>query len=179
MSERLSLPKDSERLRVGVLLERRHIAHPWQEHAWHAAEIVPGAPEIAAPRPVQRGEGWVRYHMATLDIELFPRETEGYRYNLSQQRPVAYVLWRHADEDTAQQPEVFLVTVCPYEAQDYLDGGDVMVEGVPIPDVVAHWMQRYIARHHVDAPFEKRRRKRHAATNNQRGEAPIEEDEFG
>jgi hypothetical protein len=171
--------KDSERLRVGVLLERQHIAHPWQEYAWHAAGIVPGAAEIAAPRLVQQDEGWARYHIATLDIELFPRETEGYRYNLSQQRPVVYVLWRHADEDIGQQPEVFHVTVCPYEAQDYLDGGDVMVEGVPIPDVVAHWMQGYIARHHVDAPFEKRRRKRHAATNNQWGEPAIEEDEFG
>jgi len=37
-----------------------------------------------------------------------------------------------------------------------------------------HWMQGYIARHHVDAPFEKRRRKRHAA-----GEPATEEDDFG
>jgi hypothetical protein len=168
--------QDSERLRVGILLERRH---PWQEHAWHAAGIVPGAPEIEAPLLVQQGAGWARYHIATLDIELFPRETEGYRYNLSQDRPVVYVLWRHADEDIGQEPEVFHVTVCPYEAQDYLDGGDVTVEGVPVPDLVAHWMQGYIARHHVDAPFEKRRRKRHAATNNQWGKPAIEEDEFG
>ena len=48
-----------------------------------------------------------------------------------------------------------------------------------VPDLVAHWMQGYIARHHVDAPFEKRRRKRHAPTNDQRGEPAIEEDEFG
>jgi hypothetical protein len=40
-------------------------------------------------------------------------------------------------------------------------------------------MRGYIARHHVDAPFEKRRRKRHAPTNNQSGEPAIEEDEFG
>ena len=88
-------------------------------------------------------------------------------------RTEGMALWRHADEDIGQEPEVFHVTVCPYEAQDYLDG-DVMVEGVPIPDLVAHWMQGYIARHHVDAPFEKRRRKRHGKT-----EPAIEEDEFG
>jgi len=96
MSTGLPSIKDSERLRVGIFLERRHIAHPWQEHAWHAAGIAPGAPELAAPRLLQQGPGWARYHMATLDIELFPGETEGYRYNLSQQRPVVYVLWRHA-----------------------------------------------------------------------------------
>ena len=169
----LRLPRNSERLRVGVLLERRRIAHPWQEYAWHADEVVPGAPDIAAPCPVQAGEGRERYHIATLDIELFPGETEGYRYNLSQAQPVVYVLWRHEQEDPAQLPEVFHATVCPYEAQDYLDGGDVIVEGVPMPDLVAHWLRAYIARHHVDAPFEKRRRKRHAATEG------AEEEEFG
>lgn len=166
--------KNSERLRVGVLLERRHIAHPWQEYAWHAAGVIPGAPDIAGPRLLHQGEGWARYHMATLDIELFPRETEGYRFNLSQAQPVVYVLWRHENEDTEQQPEVFHVTVCPYEAQDYQDGGDVVVEAVTLPDLVAHWMRFYIARHHVDEPFEKRRRKGHEAA----GEA-IEEDELG
>ncbi len=154
---------NSERLRVGVILERRHIAHPWQDCAWHAAAVVPGLSDIAAPRLVQQGDGWARYHLATLDIELFSGETEGYRYNLSQTLPVVYVLWRHAGEDAVRQPEVFHVTVCPYEAQDYLDGGDVIVEGVALPDLVAHWMRSFIARHHVDAPFEKRRRKPHDA----------------
>lgn len=161
-AETVPVVKNSERLRVGVVLERRHIAHPWQEYAWRAA-VVPGAADIVAPFLLQQGDGWARYHAATLDIELFPRETEGYRYNLSQAQPAVYVLWRHENEDSERQPEVFHVTVCPYEAQDYLDTGDVVVEAVALPDLVAHWMRSYIARHHVDEPFEKRRRKRHAA----------------
>lgn len=167
--------KNSERLRVGVVLERRHIGHPWQDYAWHAVAVVPGAPDIAAPCLLEKGEGWTRHHMATLDIELFPRETEGYRFNLSQTQPVAFVLWRHANEDSELTPEVFHVTVCPYEAQDYLDGGDVVVEAMPLPDLVAHWMGSYIARHHVDEPFAKRRRKRHDAPM----EGIEEEEEFG
>jgi len=167
--------KNSERLRVGIVLERRRIGHPWQEYAWHAAEVVPGAPDIAASSLLQQGEGWTRHHMATLDVELFPRETEGYRFNLSQAQPAVYVLWRHAGEDIEQAPEVFHVTVCPYEAQDYLDGGDVVVEAVALPDLVAQWMRTYIARHHVDEPFEKRRRKRDKGG----GEAAGEEEEFG
>src|SRR5207253_7758755 len=119
--------------------------------------------DIAAPVPLPPVEPGKRWHIATLDIELFPGETEGYRFNLSQAQPAVYVLWRHADEDIAQQPEVFHVTVCPYEAQDYLDGGDVTVEAVPLPDLVAQRMSGFIARDHVDAPFEKRRRKRHEA----------------
>src|SRR5579884_3405790 len=128
--------RDSERLRVGVVLERRHIGHPWQEFAWHAVEIVPGAPDIAAPHPVRCEGGTARWHIATLDLELFPRETEGYRYNLSQDRPSVWLLWRHEHEDAGEMPEVFHATVCPYEAQDYLDGGDVTVEAVAVPDLV-------------------------------------------
>jgi hypothetical protein len=172
-AEIIRLPKNGERQRVGVILERRRIGHRWQEYAWRAVDIVPGAPDIAAPCLVEEGDDWARYHIMTLDIALFPGETEGYRYNLSQAQPVVYVLWRHEHEDAERTPEIFHATVCPYEAQDYLDGGDVIVEGVPMPDLIAHWLRGYIARHHVEVPFEKRRRQRHAAAGS------AEEEEFG
>jgi hypothetical protein len=162
-------PKNSERLRAGVVLERRRIAHPWQDSTWRAVAIVPGAPDIAAPVLLGQGDGWARYHVATLDIEIFPGETEGYRCNLSQHRPVVYALWRNESGDPEGMPQLFHVTVCPYEAQDYLDGGDVVVEGIAMPELVALWLQSYIARYHVEVPFEKRRRKSHA---------PDEENEF-
>ncbi len=168
--------KDSERLRVGVVLERHRIAHPWQDYAWRAQAIVPGAPDTAAPRLLAEGEGWARYHAATLDIELYPRETEGYRYNLSQAEPVVYTLWRNEDDEPEGRPAVFHVTVCPYEAQDYLDGGDVTVEGVPMPEAVALWVAGYVARYHVDEPFEKRRRKPHPDGKRR---ALMDEDELG
>ncbi len=168
--------KDSERLRVGVVLERRRIAHLWQEHAWRAVAIVPGAADTDAPRLLSEGEGWQRYHFATLDIEVFRCETEGYRHNLSQTEPVVYALWRNANDDPEGWPELFHVAVCPYEAQDYLDGGDVAVEGVKMPEAVALWLASYVDRHHVDEPFEKRRRNPYA---DGRRPALAEEDELG
>jgi hypothetical protein len=167
--------RNSERLRLGVVLERRRSAHPWQEHAWRPVSVVPGGPEVSGPRLLQRGDGWEQFHMATLDLELFPRETEGYRYNLSQARRVVYVLWR-TGEAAEGWPDLFHVTVCPYEAQDYLDSGDVTVEGVAMPDAVAHWIADFVARHHVDEPFEKRRRKPHDGGDRQ---GPVEDAEFG
>ena len=168
--------KHSERLRVGIILERRRIDSRWQEHAWRATAVVAGAPDIAAPLLLARGEGFERYHFATLDIEIHRSETEGYRYNLSQAEPVVYAMWRLSAEDPAAWPDLFHVTVCPYEAQDYLDGGDVIVEGVPMPEAVALWLAGYVARHHVDAPFEKRPRRRQTEG---RRMAPIEEDDLG
>jgi Protein of unknown function (DUF3305) len=167
--------KDSERMRVGVVLERRRIDHPWQDHAWRAVSVVPGADPVVTPRLLRQGEGWACYHLATLEIELFSRETEGYRYNLSQVRPVVYLLWRAADTTSEGWPDPFHVTVCPYEAQDYLESGDVVVEGVAMPEAVAHWVADYVARHHVDEPFVKRRRKPHVARD---ANVPVEEDGF-
>ena len=54
----------------------------------------------------------------------------------------------------------FLVTACPYEAQDYLDSGDDLVEPVVMPAAVVAFVQGFIDRHHVDEPFHKRKRKR-------------------
>ena len=54
----------------------------------------------------------------------------------------------------------FLVTACPYEAQDYLDSGDDIVEPVAMPAAVIAFVQEYVDRHHVDEPFHKRKRKR-------------------
>ena len=150
--------KDSERLRAGVVLERRRLAGPWQQYAWQAVAIVPGAPDIAAPQRLD-GAAELRCHVATLDIEAHRSDTEGYRYNLSQDRPAVYVLWRLPDDDPAGWPEVFHLTVCPYEAQDYQDGGDVVVEAVAMPEAVALWLAGYVRRHHIDRPFEKRKRK--------------------
>ena len=168
--------KYSERMRVGVVLERRRIVHPWQDHSWRALAVVPGAPDIAAPRCLGEGDGWAHYHAATLDIELFTSETEGYRYNLSQAAPVVYALWRRENDEPEGWPAVFHVTVCPYEAQDYLDGGDVVAEGLPMPEVIALWVAGYVARHHVDQPFEKRRRVPNADSKRR---VAAEEDELG
>ncbi len=168
--------KNSERMRVGVTFERRRIGHPWQEYAWRALAVVPGAPDITAPCLLGAGEGWARYHAATLDIELFSSETEGYRYNLSQIDPVVYALWRNENDEPDGRPVVFHVTVCPYEAQDYLDGGDITVEGLPMAEAIALWVAGYVARYHVDEPFEKRQRQPHPG---RKSRTTVQEDELG
>jgi hypothetical protein len=145
-----------ERFRVGIALERRRIAHPWQEWSWHGAAIIPGAPDLAAPRLMRQGEDGAWYHMATLDLEAHRDAAEGYRLNLSQSRPMVYALWRL---DPEGWPEVFHATLCPWEAEDYLDAGDAVVEGIPMPEPILRWLADFVARHPVEPVFEKRRQK--------------------
>jgi hypothetical protein len=147
-------------LPIGVVLERRVLDNPWQSHSWHTVEVVPGAPAVSEWRKLDEGEGWTRYHAATLEVELFRGETEGYRYNLSTAVPAVYVVLRPSEEEDLDV-EPFLATVCPYEAQDYQESDDEIVDPVPMPGDMIAWVGRFVEEHHVEQPFYKRKRKRH------------------
>ncbi len=152
-----------ESLPLGVVVERREIEHPWQDFAWRPVAVIPGASPRDPLGPwleLARGEDWVRFHAGTLPLELFRKETEGYRVNLSQEPPRVFVCLRGAeDPECDHEVTPFLVTVCPYEAQDYLDSGEEIVEAVAMPEGVVAFVQAYIDEHHVDEPFYKRKRK--------------------
>ena len=149
---------------LGVVVERREIDNRWQRWRWRPVAVIPGAGEVDGWKELQRGDRWVRWHAATLPLELYRTDTDAYRYNLSNKPPVIYVVLRPAETDDAPHEVIpFRVTASPFEAQDYLDSGEEIVEGVPMPEGVIAWVQAFIDRHHVDRPFIKRQRKRHDA----------------
>ena len=148
----MSIPQAT--MPLGVVLERRRIDHPWAAFAWRAVAVIPGAPPPAAPAGAED-----RVHAATLELGLHRKETEGYRVNLSQPEPVVYVVLRPGAAGAAPRP--FRVTVCPYEAQAYELGGDERVDALPMPPAVAALVARFVAAHHVEVPFVKRRRTPH------------------
>lgn len=154
-----------ESMRLGIIVERRKVDHPWQDHTWVPVEVVPGAPDLedsgaGSWRLLDKGPGWARYHSATLLLELFPKETEAYRINLTSARPVVYVVLRRREEGEEPEIEPFHVTVSTDEVQEYLNAGDDIVEGVPMPLPLRAWVEDYVARYHQDVPFVKRARKR-------------------
>lgn len=148
---------------LGVVVERREIDNPWEDYDWRTVAVIPGAPPVDEWRTLREGEGWIHYHVATLPLELFRRETEGYKQNLSNEMPVVYVVLRQGEEAEESEIEAALVTVCPFEAQDYLDAGDDLVDGVAMPDSVAAWMTEFVDYHHVHEPFKKRKRRKWAS----------------
>lgn len=155
---------------VGIVLARRRIGHKWQEHAWHVAELVPGAPEVGDWRLLRENEAEAVYLATPLTIDLYPGETTDYRHNLSQRQPVVFVVLRRDEANSERPVRPFHATVCPAEAQDYLDG-DELVETVPMPDVVAAWLRDYVDRFHVERKFEKRGRQEREARRNAEGRA--------
>ena len=106
------------------------------------------------------GDGWAHFQAGTLRLELFRGETEGYLVNLSQVPPVVYVVLRRGEEADENEVEPFHATVCPYEAMGYVESGDEIVEGVPMPPDVRAWVGEFVERYHVETPFIKRRNRR-------------------
>ncbi|PIW29719.1 MAG: DUF3305 domain-containing protein [Rhodospirillales bacterium CG15_BIG_FIL_POST_REV_8_21_14_020_66_15] len=148
---------------VGVIVERRAIDNPWKDYTYRPVAVVPGMPsmeEDAGWRLIREGEGWAHFHAATLELELFAGETEGYKTNLGSFHPHIYVVLAPGEEAEDEEVVPKLVTVCPYEAESYMEDSEMIVEGVPMPDELAAWLGAFVDTHHVEETFKKRKNKK-------------------
>jgi hypothetical protein len=127
----------------------------WARSIWKAVGVLPGAGE-ASWKELRRCGDVVEYHAATVPLTLYHTDTEAYLHGLSSDIAAIYVVIREADDD--QPLDILLATVSPYEAQDYADTGEDLVEKVPMPEGVVAWVNSFIQQHHVDDVFIKRRR---------------------
>lgn len=174
-----------ESLPLGIVIERREIDNRWRKYAWRAVAVLPGAAPMdpdsewkELARGDHEGFAWVQYHAGTLPLNLFRKETGGYKINLSQVPPRVFIVLRDG-VDAASAHDVLPVaaTVCPYEAQDYLDNGTDIVEVVAMPPGLAAFVQDYVDRHHSEEPFKKRKRRPHVEEKPvfvEQGAAPVD-----
>lgn len=162
---------------LGVVIERRAIDHPWQKWRWRPVAVLPGAGPVAEWKELERDDAAVRWHAATLTLELHRKETLAYRENLSSGTPSVYVVLRAIDGAPADRSMApFRVTASPYEAQDYLDAGEDIIERVAMPPGLVAWVQAFIDRHHVDETFRKRQRQRYEPSEAGFGRRPDHPD---
>lgn len=150
----------TETMPLGIVLERRRGITPWQDTVWRPIAVIPGAPPVTGEwRVIREGDGWAHLHAATLTLELFRTDTEGYKVNLSQEPPRVWVVLRRDADGSGVVP--FCVTVSAHEAEAYQVSGGEIVEPVPMPPEVMALVIDFVAQHHVEVTFEKRERKRH------------------
>ena len=139
---------------LGVVIRRAPGVTRWAGWVWKAVAVLPGAGP-ADWREIARDGDAVDFHAATLDLVLFRSDTEAYLSGLSTREPSVYVVMR---EGEAEFPQVVLATVSPYEAQDYADSGEDMIEKVAMPEGLADWIGAFVEQHHVEEAFVKRKR---------------------
>lgn len=160
-------PDRYQTIPVGVVLRRLPGVTRWASWSWKAVAVLPGA--APATWSVLRQEGDVtEFHAATLPLDLHGAETEAYLHGLAARTPCLYVVLR--DSDLEEHPlEVTLITASPYEAQDYADTGEEIVEKVPMPEGLLAWVRDFVETHHVEETFRKRKRDRKDVTLSEDG----------
>ncbi len=56
--------------------------------------------------------------------------------------------------------DIAAVTADPSEGEGYVSAGDDLVEALPMPASIVDIIEAFVAEHHVDQPFFKRKRDR-------------------
>ena len=148
-----------ETMPLGVVLCRAPGVTRWAGWTWRVTDLLPGAgPTDGTPLRTEGELSWI--HAATRTVELHVSDSEAYVHELQSREPSLYVILRADPAAPASAPRVVTVTASPYEAQDYADNGEDIVERIAMPAPVRAWVEAFVARHHVEVPFKKRRRDR-------------------
>ena len=161
-------------IKLGIVVEKRKSDHPWGDWNWKPVAVLCNPPEAQPWSELISGEGYTRYHAASLPLVLHRKETEALTLNLMLPQPELYVVLRNSEDLDSKFPyQPLLVTASSYDAQDYSDAGDDIVEKVEMPEPIAAFIQAFVEEHHVEEKFIKRRRDRLKLEEQKFGKAPI------
>lgn len=141
---------------VGVVVRRTPGVTRWARWNWRAVAVLPGAGPANWVELRREGDA-VEYHAATLPLKLWADETEAYMANLSDGQPSLYLVLRE-DVGGEHPLNAFLITVSPFEGQDYADTGEEIVEKIPMTEGLIAWVRDFTLSRHRDEVFVKRRR---------------------
>jgi hypothetical protein len=143
---------------VGVIVERSKSANPWAEFYWRAVNVLPGQPETNSWTKLSDDGERATFYAGSAEIELHRTETGFYRDNLQSGAPGLWVALRAAD--SGPPFTVFMVTADPAEGESFTESATDLVEQVPMPLPIQQVVAAFVAEHHVEQPFVKRKRDR-------------------
>ena len=164
-------PDQYETMPLGVVIRRAPGVTRWSKWSWSVVSILPGA-AAADWRLLRDADGITDYHISTPVLELHGAECEAYLTGISDRVPAVYVVLRQTDD--AEKPyEVLLVTASPYEAQDYEDSGEDIIERIAMPADIEATIKDFVDHYHREEEFRKRRRDNVNIEDQKFGKEPI------
>lgn len=144
------------RIPVGVVVERRAAKSRWVDFLWRPVSVLVGVPSAEPWSRLDAADDIALFYVGSATVELHRTETSHYRDNLAS-TPKLWVALRPV---TSGAPyELFAVTADPAEGEALTDTVGNLVEPVPMPLGIVKVVGEFVARHHVERPFQKRRRK--------------------
>ncbi|MBK1657251.1 DUF3305 domain-containing protein [Paracraurococcus ruber] len=157
MTGRLEVP-GTLRIPVAVLAERRPGVTPWAEWSWRAVEVLEEAPPVPPWTLLREEAGRSLFFAGTAEVTLHPTDTANYRDNLAATPPLVWVVLRPGPGEPGF--DLHLVTLDPGEAETYAESGNDLLESLPLPPGLRAAAETFVAQHHVERGFHKRRRDR-------------------
>jgi hypothetical protein len=140
------------------LVERTKGTSQWVDYLWRPVAVLAGVPETPVWTKLSDDGARARFYAGAAEIGLYRSETGHYRDNLATGAPSLWVILRHGDGDPPLT--VFMVTADPAEGEGMTEAGDDLVETVPMPPAIQEAIAQFIAEHHVERAFTKRKRDR-------------------
>jgi hypothetical protein len=98
------------------------------------------------------------FYAGSAEIELFRSETTYYRDNLTSGAPGLWVVMSPTEAEPPYQ--ILLVTADPTEGEALTETATNLVEQVPMPESIQAIVAAFVAEHHVEQQFIKRKRDR-------------------
>lgn len=143
---------------VGVVVERTKAESPWLDYLWCPVAVLTGSPDTPPWTRLSDDGERATFYAGPATIELYRTETENYRANLATGEPLLWVILRKTDSEPPYG--VFAVLADPAEGEAMSEAGDDMVETVAMPEAVQEAVAAFVAEHHVERQFVKRKRDR-------------------
>jgi hypothetical protein len=146
------------KIAIGVVVERRKAQSPWIDFTWKPVCVLAGLPNASPWTLLSQDLEGATFYAGAAEIELYRTETGNYRENVASGEAKLWVALR----STGVEPpyEIFTVTADPAEGEALSEAGSDLVDVVAMPDAVRAEIDAFIAAHHVERPFYKRKRER-------------------
>jgi len=149
------------RVRVGVVVERRKTDSPWVDFIWRGVAVLPDEPNMEPWTLLRERQEATLFYAGSAAVDLYPSETARYRENLASGNPSIWIIL--SPSDGPRPYVVAAATADPAEGEAFTEAGANLVEAVPMPEVIRELIENFIAEHHVEREFVKRKQ-RHVDT---------------
>jgi hypothetical protein len=143
---------------VGVVVERSKSSSQWADFYWRPAGVLAGVPDTPAWTKLSDDGEHVSFYVGAAPVELYRTETANYRENLQSGDPLLWIIMRPTESDPPY--ELAVVTADPAEGEAMTESGVNLVGTVTMPTSMQETIAAFIAEHHVEQAFVKRKRDR-------------------
>lgn len=148
----------SLRVRVGIVVERRKTDSPWVDFIWRGVAVLPDEPKMEPWTLLREQEEATLFYAGSAAVDLYPSETARYRENLTSGNPSIWVILSPSDGPWPYA--VAATTADPAEGESFTEAGANLVEAVPMPEAIRELIENFVAEHHVEREFVKRKQRR-------------------